>query len=310
MSRSPHSPAGLTLAWKSRKTPRQRPRIEAAASPWQAFGPFLGQSRGGSRGSPTCCSGTSCAAFRDQWLCRAATARGTIFPREPKGRNPPRPRRGARADQSDPAGPGMNPAPDKGVTAMAYGHAERTLATIRLLEAETRELLSRQKHLEPEHAEWLRQATESASRRLHSGNAAGTLTAHDQAGVRLSRRVHPRPVRLGRCGPGRSRSAQPACPAAALPCSFLPVEPAPDPVPHRVPERVVKTLRAHRARRADRHGLGFPDLALLRCLTFRAEEQLRGRAPAGGHILPAHICPHPATRASALAAAVLTCSDR
>jgi hypothetical protein len=57
---------------------------------------------------------------------------------------------------------------------MAYGHAERTLATIRLLEAETRELLSRQMHLEPEHAEWLRKAAESASGRLCSGIAADT----------------------------------------------------------------------------------------------------------------------------------------
>ena len=59
---------------------------------------------------------------------------------------------------------------------MAYGHAERTLATIRLLEAETRELLSRQKHLEPEQAEWLREAAESASRHLRPGSAAGTRT--------------------------------------------------------------------------------------------------------------------------------------
>jgi hypothetical protein len=50
--------------------------------------------------------------------------------------------------------------------AMAYGHAERTLAAIRLLEAETRDLLSRQEHLEPEHVEWLRTVAESASRRL------------------------------------------------------------------------------------------------------------------------------------------------
>jgi len=45
---------------------------------------------------------------------------------------------------------------------MAYGHAERTLATIRLLEAETRDLLSRQEQLEPEQAEWLRTVTQSA----------------------------------------------------------------------------------------------------------------------------------------------------
>ena len=65
---------------------------------------------------------------------------------------------------------------------MAYGHAERTLAAIRLLEAETRDLLSRQEHLEPEHAEWLREAAESAARRLHSSNVA--RLAHDQAVLR------------------------------------------------------------------------------------------------------------------------------
>ncbi|HTX84661.1 MAG TPA: hypothetical protein VME44_20930 [Streptosporangiaceae bacterium] len=55
---------------------------------------------------------------------------------------------------------------------MTYGHAERTLATIRLLEAETRELLGRASELDPELAEWLRDAAESASRRLKSDNAA------------------------------------------------------------------------------------------------------------------------------------------
>ena len=54
---------------------------------------------------------------------------------------------------------------------MTYGHAERTLATIRLLEAETRDLLCRQEHLDPEHAQWLREAAESASRRLRPGHA-------------------------------------------------------------------------------------------------------------------------------------------
>jgi hypothetical protein len=58
---------------------------------------------------------------------------------------------------------------------MGYGHAERTLATIRLLEAETRELLSRQEHLDPEQAQWLREAAESTSRRLRSADA-GRLT--------------------------------------------------------------------------------------------------------------------------------------
>jgi hypothetical protein len=55
---------------------------------------------------------------------------------------------------------------------VAYGHAERTLATIRLLEAETRELLGRADDLDPEHALWLHDAAESASRRLESERAA------------------------------------------------------------------------------------------------------------------------------------------
>ena len=67
---------------------------------------------------------------------------------------------------------------------MGYGHAERTLAAIRVLEAETRELLSRQEHLDPEQAEWLRQAAESASRRLRPGGADDIRIAHDAAGIR------------------------------------------------------------------------------------------------------------------------------
>jgi hypothetical protein len=50
--------------------------------------------------------------------------------------------------------------------AMSYGHAERTLATIRLLEAETRELLNGQQQLDPEQEQWLRDAAESAAQRL------------------------------------------------------------------------------------------------------------------------------------------------
>jgi hypothetical protein len=38
---------------------------------------------------------------------------------------------------------------------MAYGHAERTLAAIRILEAETTDLLASQDHLDPEQAQWL-----------------------------------------------------------------------------------------------------------------------------------------------------------
>lgn len=71
---------------------------------------------------------------------------------------------------------GREPDHDKGDTAMAYGHAERTLATIRLLERETRELLSREEHLDPEQARWLREAAESACRRLRSATAARLTT--------------------------------------------------------------------------------------------------------------------------------------
>ena len=38
---------------------------------------------------------------------------------------------------------------------MAYGHAERTLAAIRILEAETTDLLVSQDHLDAEQAQWL-----------------------------------------------------------------------------------------------------------------------------------------------------------
>lgn len=45
---------------------------------------------------------------------------------------------------------------------MAYGHAERTLAAIRLLEAETREFLAAQPELDAEQAAWLRDAAQTA----------------------------------------------------------------------------------------------------------------------------------------------------
>jgi len=54
---------------------------------------------------------------------------------------------------------------------MPYGHAERNLAAIRLLEAETRQLLSGPVQLDPGHAQWLRNAADSASRRLRSARA-------------------------------------------------------------------------------------------------------------------------------------------
>jgi len=42
---------------------------------------------------------------------------------------------------------------------MAYGHAERTLAAIRLLEAETRELLDGLPQLDPEQSQWRQEVT-------------------------------------------------------------------------------------------------------------------------------------------------------
>ena len=42
---------------------------------------------------------------------------------------------------------------------MAYGHAERNLALIRQLEAETRKLLGSLNQLEPEQSAWLQEVT-------------------------------------------------------------------------------------------------------------------------------------------------------
>jgi len=55
---------------------------------------------------------------------------------------------------------------------MAYGHAERTLAAIRCLEAETAELLSARDHLDPDEEQWLqevlpRAATDGGSPQRH-----------------------------------------------------------------------------------------------------------------------------------------------
>ena len=72
---------------------------------------------------------------------------------------------------------------DQGDAAMTYGHAERTLAAIRLLEAETRELLNSLEQLDSEQARWLHDAADSAAHRLQSADPAGYLT-HKQAGAR------------------------------------------------------------------------------------------------------------------------------
>ena len=47
---------------------------------------------------------------------------------------------------------------------MPYGHAERALATIQRLEAETVQLLGTQDHLDREQEEWLREAIKPDSR--------------------------------------------------------------------------------------------------------------------------------------------------
>jgi hypothetical protein len=53
---------------------------------------------------------------------------------------------------------------------MTYGHAERTLAAIGLLEAETRDLLSSLGRLSPEQAHWLHDTAESGSCALQSAD--------------------------------------------------------------------------------------------------------------------------------------------
>src|SRR5215831_12034330 len=51
----------------------------------------------------------------------------------------------------------------QGERAMAYGHAERNLALIRQLEAETRKLLGSLDQLDPEQSAWLQEVTRSRS---------------------------------------------------------------------------------------------------------------------------------------------------
>jgi len=63
---------------------------------------------------------------------------------------------------------------------MAYGHAERTLAAIRLLEAETRELLNSTAHLDAEQRQWLAEAADAAARRLLPRQAGPPLDPADR----------------------------------------------------------------------------------------------------------------------------------
>jgi hypothetical protein len=58
---------------------------------------------------------------------------------------------------------------------MSYGHAERNLAALRMLEAETAELLRGLPQADPEQLRWLR---ETAARHLASGQPADRTPAH------------------------------------------------------------------------------------------------------------------------------------
>ena len=55
----------------------------------------------------------------------------------------------------------------EGDTAMGYGHAERNLALIRQLEAETRDLLETLDQLDPEQSAWLQEVTSPERPALH-----------------------------------------------------------------------------------------------------------------------------------------------
>jgi hypothetical protein len=50
---------------------------------------------------------------------------------------------------------------------MGYGHAERNLALIRQLEAETRQLLDTLDQLDPEQSAWLRVVTSPERQAVH-----------------------------------------------------------------------------------------------------------------------------------------------
>ncbi len=59
---------------------------------------------------------------------------------------------------------------------MAYGHAERTLAAIRLLETQTAELLYSLPRLDAEQSNWLKGAKQPCPRAVHApvgGQQAG-----------------------------------------------------------------------------------------------------------------------------------------
>ena len=51
---------------------------------------------------------------------------------------------------------------------MAYGHAERTLAAIRLLETQTAELLYSLPRLDAEQSNWLKESIQARPRAVHA----------------------------------------------------------------------------------------------------------------------------------------------
>jgi hypothetical protein len=73
---------------------------------------------------------------------------------------------------------------------MAYDHAERVLAAIRLLEAQTEELLDSLPQLSPEQSLWL-QEVQGGACRLHRDESAQDPRWHDrQAGTARARARH------------------------------------------------------------------------------------------------------------------------
>jgi hypothetical protein len=101
----------------------------------------------------------------------------------------------------------------QGERAMTYGHAERNLALIRQLEAETRKLLGSLDQLDLEQSAWLREVTRPGRQAVHqdrgrnnngvssifflivrvlAGSAPSSLSAstHAKAVSRLGRRPH------------------------------------------------------------------------------------------------------------------------
>jgi hypothetical protein len=97
----------------------------------------------------------------------------------------------------------------EGDTAMGYGHAERNLALIRQLEAETRDLLETLDQLDPEQSAWLQEVTSprkagaSSALARNSNGVSGHLKGEVAAAQVLTTRPPPASVPPLRAG-GRS----------------------------------------------------------------------------------------------------------